>query len=60
MANFVGLEIEPAVAALRAGGLEPIIVDGALVAVMAGELRIAPVKPGDLRVWQQTDKDAGK
>lgn len=41
------------------GRLEPIIVDGKLVAIEMGELRIAPEKGGAMLAWAKEPPEKG-
>lgn len=53
MARHTTLSLDAAEAALEAAGLEPIIVDGALVAIRGAGLRIAPAKGGEITVYSE-------
>ena len=55
MARYVTLEVEAAALAVEKAGFEPLIVDGKLMAVIAGPLRIYASKD-QIVVSQQEPK----
>ena len=52
MARYKTLEVEAAAAAVEKAGFEPLIIDGKLMAVIAGPLRIYSSK-GEITVSEE-------
>jgi hypothetical protein len=53
MGRHTTLQLETAEELLAKAGIEPIIVDGKLVALRAPGLRIAPAKGGEITVFSE-------
>lgn len=54
MAKYITLDFDAAEKAIaKVDGLEPIIVDGKLMAFKIGSLRISPKKGGELDVFEE-------